>query len=191
LILEEGLLSVTTRRVASRAQTSVSLIAYHFGGADNLVGEVLRLNLDALFVAQQELAADLDDTSLSPILEAYMRSLWTPAALHPDAYASVVIQEIYRQATASLQRQADARLEEGFLPLVRSMQPHLPHLDLGEVIWRICAITGTVLSLSQGAPSWQLFQAARSSTHVPDLRADIDRMMGYARTVLMAAKNFG
>lgn len=186
VIVTDGVGAVTIRRVAGDAGVSISLIAYHFGSVDDLVAEVMNLNLDAVIQAQKVLTASADMSSLSSIMEAYLRPLWCPAAFNPRSRAALIIQDIYRRAPAKMRARADARLEESFLPLTRAMQKHLSHLDRAEVVWRLCALAGMVLSMSQEAPSWRLFHGITTLEHFGEPDSDYARMLDFALTLLMA-----
>ncbi|MBB6733559.1 TetR/AcrR family transcriptional regulator [Cohnella zeiphila] len=63
IIQQEGLESVTLRKIASSANVNLALVNYYFGSKDNLISEALKLMFDS-----KVLALDiLDDRSVDPI----------------------------------------------------------------------------------------------------------------------------
>ena len=191
VILREGVGMVSTRRIAADASTSISLIAYHFGGLDGLISELLQRNLDVLIEAQKKYGSEADQDSLRSIVDAFVRPLWSAAAFHPKSRAALVVQEIYRRAPLKLRAKADGRLEEGFMPLVRIMALHLRHIGLSELIWRVCAVAGTVVGMADDSPSWRLFHALSAHERIEQVAGGNEYMIDYAMTVLSAPTGLG
>lgn len=186
ILLKEGIGMVSTRRVAADASASISLIPYHFGGLDGLVSEVLQRNLDVMIDAQKTYGQLADPKDLRSVVDAFLRPMWSPAAFHPKARAALVVQEIYRRSPAKLRAKADGRLEEGFMPLVRAMASHLGHIGQAELIWRVCAIAGTVVGMADDSPSWRLFRAVSAHERIKEDAGGIGHMIDYALAVLAA-----
>jgi AcrR family transcriptional regulator len=91
LIKAEGIESVTTRKIASHAQTNIASVNYYFGSKEQLINEVVKQRMEALREAFQV----LDETAIAPMTRL-KRFLHAYAALlleHPELAKRLFSQE--------------------------------------------------------------------------------------------------
>lgn len=158
IIAESGLSSLRTRALAARAELNMGMIRYCFGGVDELVTELLRLNVDRFVSVQSRLARDLPARpSIEAILHALLAPIQTPAAFTPGVRAAALMQEVFAHSSETVKGELANRMPLSFGPLLDRLVAACPHLSRDAVLWRFCCVCAGSLSLSPRAPAWQLF----------------------------------
>jgi len=167
IINEEGLRALTTRRIAEMARSNLSQINYYFDGLDGLLDALLLSNIACVNVRRsglrEEVLARGGALRLTDLLEAFLRPIWTPAAHCDDAFAAVVVQEIYRHASPSTRYEADAMLNAHRQPLIALIAPLVPHLDDDRLHIRMNLLISAGTSLIPRTPGWLLHQAGQAA----------------------------
>ncbi len=166
IIFEEGLWALTTRRIAELARSNLSQINYYFDGLDGLIDALLLSNIECVNACRAGLRASVLARSAQPtlrdLIEAFLGPIWTRAAHCPDAYASVVIQEIFRHAREAIRQEANALLNAQREPLIAMIAPLVPHLDDERLHIRMNLLISSATSLTPGTTGWMLHEAAQT-----------------------------
>jgi len=165
IINEEGLRALTTRRIAELARSNLSQINYYFQGLDGLIDALLLSNIACVNARRSKLREAVLTKDAPPqlldLLEAFLRPVWTPAAHCEEAFAAVVVQEIYRHAGPASRTEADALLQAHREPLIALMARQVPHLDEDRLRIRTNLLISAATSLIPRTPGWLLHQAGQ------------------------------
>ncbi len=101
ILIVDGLNALSSRRIGAASGQNATLITYHFGGMDNLLAELCRLNLGPMIEEWRPLDAPLPEgqPALDSLLIHWLRPLWRPAAFNTEERALVVLDEIASHAS--------------------------------------------------------------------------------------------
>lgn len=150
LVIREGVVALSVRRIAKEADVNSALIRYHFGDVAGLLLELAKLNarrlrdardllLDAL---EKETAPDFDAA-----VDALILPLWAPAAMSADHRAIVVLDEIYSRASPSMHETIWAEFASGVKRVSEALHRSLPSADPIGLAWRIRFVTAAALDI--------------------------------------------
>lgn len=164
LLLEQGMLAITTRAICSVARTNVSQIRYYFGNLDGLIDAVLAAELSS--VARAYDAADLarhDD--LGALVDVLLEAVRAPAAFSEEGSAALVIEDIYRHIAPASQRIVAKRLARAQKPYLDALSALLPELSSDALRYRFSATVALIMAMLPQSAGARLFalQRVRSS----------------------------
>jgi AcrR family transcriptional regulator len=149
VIVHEGVHALTIRRVAAEAGANSALIGYHFGSVGGLLAELARLNAEPILTGQREgfERAVAGGGGLDDLLDAFLRPLWSGAALNPDERALVVVDEIVTRAEPQLREEVWAWFAETAGPFYGPLADLLPELGPDMLRWRLRFLSASALDL--------------------------------------------
>ncbi len=174
IIVEEGLKSLTTRRLQAVAGVNTNLIVYNFGGLDQLIEAVFNANFERMIEAQSEIRQGLagGTPSLAVVLESVIRPIFQPPVYYGQGRGSVIVQEIYAYAHASVKDAATSRMAVDMADLIDFAAPMVSDLDRATLIWRLCFIFASAMALTPASATWQI--ACKLGD---DMDGGVDRMV--------------
>jgi AcrR family transcriptional regulator len=155
LVVREGVMSLSVRRIASEANVNSALIRYHFGDVAGLLAELARLNAAQLREARDLLLDALEasgEQDFGAAVDALVLPLWAPAAMAPDERAIVVIDELYSRAGPALNALIWREFELGVRRVTAALGAALGNPDEADLTWRIRFVTAAALDIPPRSP---------------------------------------
>lgn len=150
LVVSEGVVSLSVRRVANEAEVNSALIRYHFGDMHGLLTELARRNAAQLRDARDALLDALDAKGVPDFVaavDALVLPLWAPAAMSADRRALVVLDEIYARAGSALHDLIWAEFSDGVRRVTEALRVALNCADEVGLAWRIRFVTAAALDI--------------------------------------------
>jgi AcrR family transcriptional regulator len=150
LVVREGVVALSVRRIASEAAVNSALIRYHFDDVAGLLRELARLNAIQIRDARDRL---LDELEKQPVpdfvaaVDALVLPLWAPAAMSGEYRAIVVLDEIFSRASPSLHEVIWAEFATGVRRVSDAIRLSLNHQDEMGLAWRIRFVTAAALDV--------------------------------------------
>lgn len=160
LVVSEGVVALSVRRIANEAAVNSALIRYHFGDMPGLLIELARLNAAQLRAARDGLLDALearDAPDFEAAVDALVLPLWAPAAMSAEERAIVVLDEIYARAGATLHDIIWAEFSSGVRRVAEALRAALGCTDETGLAWRIRFVTAAALDIPP--------RSARSGEH--------------------------
>ncbi|WP_336977694.1 TetR/AcrR family transcriptional regulator [Altererythrobacter fulvus] len=147
VLIEEGVMALTMRRVGDVSGLNPTLITYHFGTVAMLLANLRDHNMGPML----EDWACLEDPipaggdPLDILLERWLRPLLAPACFTPSGRALVVLDEIAAHGEGETAARLVETMSEVADRFASLLTPHLPGLDRQELRWRLRFIAGAAL----------------------------------------------
>lgn len=142
-----GKADISLRTIAQEANANVALISYYFGGKDGLLAEIYcrhaRLIVQKRNHALSTLAAS---HSVEDVMTAWLRPMLPKDSVNPSPHAR--ISKFIRTQHGHLYAKLFAELYElSNTRFVDALAALLPNLEREEIIWRLYAIAGAILTI--------------------------------------------
>ncbi len=189
-IVRHGAHSVTIRLIEAESGLNSSLIGYYFGGIDGLLGELYNTNLDLMLQERSRLLtaslADGGAPATDDVLEAYLRSMWHEAAYCKGERALAVVHEIFSSANEAFRQQGREKMHGAFRPVVDALRRCLPQLDEATLLWRLCCLSGTMVSITPRASAWEMYGHVHGDPRAVAEETWLQQMMDFAKGALLA-----
>jgi AcrR family transcriptional regulator len=189
LVLSEGVVSLSVRRIANEAEVNSALIRYHFGDMPGLLTELALRNAAQLRDARDQLLDALeakDAPDFEAAVDALVLPLWAPAAMSADERAIVVLDEIYSRAGTVLHDLIWAQFSSGVRRVTDALRRAIGSTDEANLAWRIRFVTAAALDIPPR--STRLGEHPRSPIYgldVPD-----ERLAQFRRFAQQALRGF-
>jgi AcrR family transcriptional regulator len=155
LVVREGVVSLSVRRIAGEAGVNSALIRYHFGDIDGLLRELAMRNAAQLRDARNRLL-DAIDAATAPdfvaAVDALVLPLWAPAAMSEGDRAIVVLDEIFQRAQPSLREAIWAEFSDGVRRVAQALRAALGCDDETGLAWRMRFVTAAALDIPPRSP---------------------------------------
>ncbi len=150
LVVREGVVSLSVRRIANEAEVNSALIRYHFGEVPGLLTDLARLNAAQLRDARDRLLEVLEakgGRDFVAAVDALVLPLWAPAAMFPGQRAIVVLDEIYSRASPALHDLIWGEFSDGVCRVTDALRQALNCNDEAGLSWRIRFVTAAALDI--------------------------------------------
>ena len=160
LVVSEGVVSLSVRRIANEAEVNSALIRYHFGDMQGLLTELALLNAAQLRDARDRLLDALEAKGapdFEAAIDALVLPLWAPAAMSADERAIVVLDEIYSRAGTTIHDLIWAQFASGVRRVTDALRRAIPDAEEADLAWRIRFVTAAALDIPP--------RSARSGEH--------------------------
>lgn len=147
VLIEEGVMALTMRRVGDVSGLNPTLITYHFGTVAMLLANLRDHNMGPMLESWACLEEPVPTGAdpLDTLLERWLTPLLAPACFNPSGRALVVLDEIAAHGeseTATRLVDTMAGVADRFAGI---LAPHLPGLGAAELRWRLRFISGAAL----------------------------------------------
>lgn len=186
LVVNEGVVSLSVRRIANEAEVNSALIRYHFGDMPGLLTELALLNAAQLRTARDQLLDALEakaEPDFEAAVDALVLPLWAPAAMSADERAIVVLDEIYSRAGTTLHDLIWAEFSDGVRRVTQALRVALACGDDVGLAWRIRFVTAAALDIPPR--SARLGEHPRSPIYVLDAPAErLEQFRRFAQQAL-------
>lgn len=166
LVLRDGVVSLSVRRIAGEADVNSALIRYHFNDVPGLLRELALLNAGQLRDARDKLLDALEAAGtpdFEAAVDALVLPLWAPAAMSPEERAIVVLDEIYARAGPVLHDLIWAEFADGVRRVTAALRQALGEVSEVDLAWRIRFVTAAALDIPPR--SARLEEHPRSATY--------------------------
>lgn len=157
ILLTDGFRSLTTRTIATAAETNVSQIRYYFNGLDGLLNALLLQELAAVSAAFQVLPAE-SQPSIADLMQTLLGALRTPAAHTRDGFAAIAIEEIYQCVGEDSRLHAAAMLDLAHAPFRAALARQLPQLDGFTIRLRLAGVIAMAMGMLPRGTGRRLLQ---------------------------------
>jgi AcrR family transcriptional regulator len=150
LVIAEGVLALTVRRIAAEADANSALIRYYFDNIDGLLVELARLNAARLSDMRLSLLDGIDargEPDFEASVDALVLPLWASAAMSQDQRAIVVLDEIFSRADQALQHEIWGLFADGVRRVTQCLAQCLPGTSGSALAWRIRFVTAAALDV--------------------------------------------
>ncbi len=150
LVVRDGVVSLSVRRIAAEAQVNSALIRYHFGDMPGLLTALARLNAAQLSDARDRLLDELDARrapDFEGAVDALVLPLWAPAAMCADERAIVVLDEIYSRASTAIHDLIWMEFSSGVRRVTDALCQAIGCADQAGLAWRIRFVTAAALDI--------------------------------------------
>jgi len=160
LVVREGVLALSVRRIASEAAVNSALIRYYFEDVAGLLRELARLNAIQIRDARDAL---LDALETRPVpdfvsaVDALVLPLWVPAAMSGERRAIIVLDEIYARGDRAVHEEIWAQFASGVKRVSLALARSLGRVEDAALAWRIRFVTAAALDIPP--------RSARSDEH--------------------------
>jgi AcrR family transcriptional regulator len=155
LVVRDGVVALSVRRIAAEAGANSALIRYYFGDTDGLLRELAHRNAVLIRDTRTRLLDELDrqdGPDLTASIDALVLPLWTPAAMSNRHRAIIVLDEIFSRADASLHAIIWAEFAQGVQRVSQALADALQTSDMSALAWRIRFVTAAALDIPPRAP---------------------------------------
>ncbi|HWJ68879.1 MAG TPA: TetR family transcriptional regulator [Sphingobium sp.] len=155
LVVRDGMVTLSVRRIAAEADVNSALIRYYFGDTDGLLRELAHRNAVLIGTARTRLLDELDKQpapDLAASIDALVLPLWAPAAMSNRHRAIIVLDEIFARADASLHKAIWAEFAQGVQRVTQALAQALQTSDMTALAWRIRFVTAAALDIPPRAP---------------------------------------
>jgi AcrR family transcriptional regulator len=155
LVVREGVVALSVRRIAGEAGVNSALIRYHFDDVAGLLRELARLNAIQIRDARDRLLDELEKEptpDFAASVDALVLPLWAPAAMSGEYRAIVVLDEIFSRASPSLHEVIWAEFAAGVRRVSEALRLSLNHKDETGLAWRIRFVTAAALDIPPRSP---------------------------------------
>lgn len=174
ILVEQGVNSLSVRKIGDAADLNPTLVTYHFKSIFNLLDELCTLNLNPILAGWQDIGAtDGEPLLLEELMRAWIEPMFSPAAFTAGGRALIVLDELVAHGEPALRDRVLESMTAFSFRLQGVLAPMLPHLDRDELRARVRFISGAVL----GPPP----RSYRSDLGVSGKAdADVERMQRFA-----------
>lgn len=155
LVVRDGVVALSVRRIAAEAGVNSALIRYYFGDTDGLLRELAHRNAVLIRDARTRLLDALDKRTAPDLvasIDALVLPLWTPAAMSSRHRAIIVLDEIFSRADESLHNAIWAEFAQGVQRVSQALARALGTSDMTALAWRIRFVTAAALDIPPRAP---------------------------------------
>lgn len=148
LFAQHGFSGTSLRQVTSRAEVNIAAVNYHFGSKENLVNEVFRRRMDEMSSHRLDMlrqAVERHPGELEPILAAFVEPALAVAGDRRGGGAFVrVVARAYAEKNDNLRTFLSEKYGHVLREFARAMAACLPHLDKGQLYWRLDFLSGAL-----------------------------------------------
>ena len=148
LFAQYGFSGTSLRQVTSRAEVNIAAVNYHFGSKENLVNEVFRRRMDEMSSHRLDMlrqAVERHPGELEPILAAFVEPALAVAGDRRGGGAFVrVVARAYAEKNDNLRTFLSEKYGHVLREFARAMAACLPHLDKGQLYWRLDFLSGAL-----------------------------------------------
>jgi len=155
LVVRDGVVALSVRRIAAEAGVNSALIRYYFGDTDGLLRELAHRNAVLIRNVRIRLLDELDKQATPDLvasIDALVLPLWAPAAMSSRHRAIIVLDEIFSRADASLHKAIWAEFAHGVQRVSQALACALQTSDMTALAWRIRFVTAAALDIPPRAP---------------------------------------
>lgn len=155
LVVRDGVVGLSVRRIAAEAGVNSALIRYYFGDTDGLLRELALRNAALIRDARTSLLDALDAQpapDLAASIDALILPLWAPAAMSHQHRAITVLDEIFARAGTALHKEIWAEFAQGVQRVSQALARALGTSDMIALAWRIRFVTAAALDIPPRAP---------------------------------------
>lgn len=150
LVVREGVLALSVRRIAGEAGVNTALIRYHFGDVDGLLRELALLNVARISQTRDRLLDEIEQAGTAnydAAVDALVLPLWAPAAPSAGHRAIVVLDEIFSRASPALHQEIWSLFADGVKRVAQALARALGGPDEIALAWRIRFVTAAALDI--------------------------------------------
>lgn len=183
VLIEEGVLALTMRRVGDVSGLNPTLITYHFGTVAMLLANLRDHNMGPMLEAWACLEDPIPTGAdpLDTLLARWLAPLLAPACFTPSGRALVVLDEIAAHGEGETAAQLVDTMSAVAHRFANLLMPYLPDLSRIELRWRLRFLAGAALG---PPPRTRLGPDERDPGMGPDALAALIR---FARAALTGA----
>ena len=146
IVVEQGVNSLSVRRIGEAAGLNPTLVTYHFGSLYRLLDELCSLNLDPILDDWTAIGREREgELTLDAVLRGWLTPMLRPAAFTPGGRALVVLDELATHGEAALKDKVLSAMETFAAQLRSVLAPLLPGLSKHELRARLRFVSGAVL----------------------------------------------
>lgn len=151
IIVDEGIVSLSIRRIAHSAGLNSQLISHYFGGITQLTEVLLWDNLNPIIEQRRSMLDDFmragKTLTIDDAIELVLRPMWRDAAYTKGVHANVVLSEIMTNGAPSLRSAMMESVKGAYHELAGALSPQFPQISYSSLLWRLCCISGSIVSV--------------------------------------------
>lgn len=146
ILVEQGVNSLSVRKIGDAAGLNPTLVTYHFKSIFNLLDALCTLNLDPIMDGWRSIgAAGRADAPLEELLRQWIAPMFSPAAFTAGGRALIVLDELVAHGEPELRDKVLESMRGFSMRLQDVLAPLVPHLDQDELRARVRFISGAAL----------------------------------------------